>query len=99
MSKGSTVKVHYVAKLQDGTVFDSSLGRGKPLEFKVGAGEVIRGWDEGICQLKKGQKAVLTCPPHYAYGSDSPSTRIPPNSTLVFEVEVVDFKAAEESKN
>ena len=89
--RGSTVKVHYTGKLLDGTVFDCSVKRGEPIEFKVGMGQVIPAWDQGITQLKKGQKAVLTCPPHLAYGSQGAGDSIPPNSTLIFEVEVVDF--------
>ena len=89
--KGATVKVHYTGKLEDGTVFDSSVTRGEPLEFKVGVGQVISGWDEGICQLQKGQKAILTCPPHYAYGAQGAGDVIPPNATLTFEVEVIEF--------
>ena len=88
---GNMVKVHYTGKLRDGTVFDSSIPRGEPLEFVVGAGYVIRGWDEGICQLQKGQKAIITCPPEYAYGSQGAGGVIPPNATLTFEVEVIDF--------
>ena len=83
--------VHYVGKLLDGRQFDSSYDRGKPLDFIVGIGQVIKGWDEGITQLKKGQKAVLTCPPDYAYGARGVPGVIPPNSTLVFEVELIDF--------
>ena len=89
--KGATVKVHYTGRLPDGTVFDSSVERGEPIEFKVGAGQVIRGWDEGITQLQKGQKAIITCPPDYAYGDTGAGGVIPPNATLTFEVEVVDF--------
>jgi FKBP-type peptidyl-prolyl cis-trans isomerase len=85
------VLVHYVGKLLDGRQFDSSYDRGKPLDFIVGIGQVIKGWDEGITQLKKGQKAVLTCPPDYAYGARGVPGVIPPNSTLVFEVELIDF--------
>ena len=88
---GSRVKVHYTGKLTDGTKFDSSRDRGQPLEFVVGAGQVIRGWDEGITQLQKGQKAILTCPPDYAYGAAGAGGVIPPNATLIFEVELVDF--------
>ena len=88
---GSRVKVHYTGKLTDGTKFDSSHDRGQPLEFVVGAGQVIRGWDEGITQLQKGQKAILTCPPDYAYGAAGAGGVIPPNATLIFEVELVDF--------
>ena len=89
--QGARVKVHYTGKLTDGTVFDSSVTRGQPLEFQVGVGQVIRGWDEGICQLQKGQKAILTCPPDYAYGERGAGGVIPPNATLTFEVEVIDF--------
>ena len=89
---GATVQVHYTGKLKNGTVFDSSHNRGQPLEFVVGTGQVIRGWDEGICQLQKGQKAILTCPPDYAYGARGAGGVIPPNATLIFEVEVVDFR-------
>lgn len=91
MNPGSRVLVHYVGKLLDGKQFDSSYDRGKPLDFIVGIGQVIKGWDEGITQLKKGQKAVLTCPPDYAYGARGVPGVIPPNSTLVFEVELIDF--------
>merc|ERR1711953_859219 len=87
---GTKVKVHYTGKLTDGTVFDSSVDRGQPLEFVVGVGQVIRGWDEGITQLQKGQKAILTCPPDYAYGAAGAGGVIPPNATLTFEVELVD---------
>eukprot|EP00347_Sterkiella_histriomuscorum_P007178 403349960 len=89
---GATVKVHYTGKLTNGTVFDSSIPRGEPLEFVVGEGQVIRGWDEGICQLQKGQKATLTCPPDYAYGAAGIGGVIPPNATLIFDVELIDFK-------
>ena len=89
--RGAKVKVHYTGTLTNGQKFDSSHDRGQPLEFTVGMGQVIRGWDEGICQLKKGQKAVLTCPPAYAYGPQGIPGVIPPNSTLIFEVELVDF--------
>ena len=86
---GDTVKVHYTGKLTDGQVFDSSVSRGQPLEFQVGVGRVIRGWDEGIPQLKVGEKATLTCPPDYAYGSQGAGGVIPPNATLIFDVELV----------
>lgn len=89
--KGSKVAVHYTGKLTNGTVFDSSHSRGEPIEFMVGAGQVIKAWDLGICQLQKGQKAVLTCPPAMAYGSSGVPGVIPPNSTLIFEVELVSF--------
>ncbi len=89
--RGAMVKVHYTGKFTDGRVFDSSVSRGVPLEFKVGVGQVIRGWDEGICQLQKGQKALLICPPEFAYGAAGAGNVIPPNSTLHFDVEVIDF--------
>jgi len=77
----------------DGTVFDSSVQKGRPFKFQVGVGQVIRGWDEGIGQLQKGQKAVLICPPEYAYGEKGAGGVIPPNATLKFEVELLDFQA------
>ena len=86
------MKVHYTGTFPDGRVFDSSVSRGEPLEFTVGVGQVIRGWDEGICQLQKGQKAKLICPPDYAYGSRGAGGVIPPGATLHFEVEVIDWK-------
>ena len=86
---GDTVKVHYTGKLTNGQVFDSSVSRGQPLEFQVGVGRVIRGWDEGIPQLRVGETATLTCPPDYAYGSQGAGNVIPPNATLIFEVELV----------
>ena len=88
---GATVFVHYTGKLTNGTQFDSSIDRGEPLEFVVGQGQVIRGWDEGILQLQKGQKAILTCPPAYAYGAAGIPGVIPKNATLIFDVELVDF--------
>ena len=86
------VKVHYTGSFPDGRVFDSSVSRGQPLEFKVGVGQVIRGWDEGICALQKGQKAKLICPPAFAYGDKGAGNVIPPNATLHFDVEVIDWK-------
>ena len=89
--KGSKVKVHYTGKLDDGTVFDSSVTRGQPFDFTVGVGQVIKCWDEGVTQLCKGQKAILNCPPDYGYGARGAGGVIPPNATLTFEVEVIDF--------
>lgn len=88
--KGTLVKVHYTGKLQSGEVFDCSRERGEPIEFVVGRGQVIKGWDIAICMLQYQQKAVITCPPQWAYGSKAVGP-IPPNSTLIFEVEVVDM--------
>lgn len=67
--KGQTVSVHYTGTLQNGKEFDSSRKRGQPLDFKLGQGQVIKGWDEGIIQLSKGERAKLVCSPDYAYGS------------------------------
>ncbi len=89
--KGARVKVHYTGAFLDGKVFDSSISRGKPLDFTVGKGEVIKCWDEGITQLRKGQKAKLTCPSDYAYGDRGFPGAIPPKSTLIFDVELIEF--------
>jgi FKBP-type peptidyl-prolyl cis-trans isomerase len=90
--KDQTVKVHYTGWLTDGKKFDSSVDRGEPIEFKLGAGMVIPGWDEGIAGMKVGGKRQLRIPPDLAYGAHSPSPLIPPNSTLVFDVELVGVK-------
>ena len=90
---GAQVTVHYHGTLADGSVFDSSVQKGRPFKFQVGVGQVIRGWDEGITQLQKGQKATLTCPPDYAYGAQGYPPVIPQNATLTFEVELLDFTA------
>jgi FKBP-type peptidyl-prolyl cis-trans isomerase len=89
---GKTVSVHYTGKLTNGKVFDSSLTRGTPIEFKLGAGRVIKGWDEGIALMKVGGKATLTIPPQLGYGERGAGGVIPPNATLIFEVELVSVK-------
>ena len=89
---GDTISVHYTGTLLGGVKFDSSLDRGQPFEFKLGGGQVIKGWDEGLVGMKVGGKRKLTIPSSLAYGSNSPSSKIPPNSTLVFEVELLGIK-------
>jgi FKBP-type peptidyl-prolyl cis-trans isomerase len=85
---GKAVSVSYVGKLTDGTTFDSSSDHGKPLEFQLGAGSVIKGWDQGIAGMKVGGKRKLTIPPELAYG-DKGIGPIPPGATLVFDVELM----------
>ncbi len=87
---GEKVKVHYKGMFLDGTVFDSSFDRGDPIEFPLGQGQVIKGWDQGIGMMKTGEKAVLVIPSDIAYGPNGRGS-IPPYSTLVFEVELVDI--------
>ena len=88
-SKGNKVKVHYKGMLLDGTVFDSSLKRNQPIEFTLGIGQVIKGWDEGISLLGIGDKASFIIPSDLAYGASGAGGVIPPNATLVFEVELI----------
>ena len=88
--KGNEVFVHYVGTLLDGTKFDSSRDRGSPFKFNLGQGAVIKGWDIGVATMKKGEKAILTCKPEYAYGPAA-QDKIPANSTLQFEVELLSW--------
>ncbi len=89
---GKTVTVNYVGTLENGAKFDSSYDRHQPFSFQLGAGQVIKGWDEGVAGMKVGGKRQLVIPADLAYGAQSPSPAIPPNSTLVFEIELLGVK-------
>lgn len=89
---GQMVKVHYIGKLLDGTVFDSSVERGEPIDIPIGVGQVIPGWDEGIMMMSKGEKGVLYIPYYLAYGDREAGDKIAPFSNLIFEVELIDFE-------
>lgn len=92
--EGDVVVVHYTGWLTDGTKFDSSVDRGDPFEFTLGRGEVIEGWDAGVATMRAGDKVRLTIPPQFAYGEAGYPGAIPPNATLVFEVELLEVRAA-----
>lgn len=98
-TSGSDVTVHYTGWLYDekakdkrGEKFDSSVDRGEPFTFPLGGGQVIRGWDDGVAGMRVGGKRLLLIPSHYGYGSDGAGGVIPPNASLVFEVELLDVK-------
>jgi peptidylprolyl isomerase/FKBP-type peptidyl-prolyl cis-trans isomerase FkpA len=90
--KGDTVAVHYTGTLLDGTKFDSSRDRDKPFEFRLGAGGVIKGWDQGVVGMKKGGVRKLTIPADLAYGKRGSPPKIPPNAPLKFEIELIEIK-------
>lgn len=86
--RGQTVTVHYTGQLMNGQQFDSSVGR-KPFTFKIGMGQVIRGWDEGVATMSLGEIAILQISPEYGYGARGAGSDIPPNATLMFQVELL----------
>lgn len=88
-TSGNVVEVHYIGTLENGTKFDSSLDRQEPLTFRLGAGEVIEGWDQGIAGMKVGGKRKLTIPSDLGYGEQGAGEAIPPGATLIFEVELL----------
>jgi peptidylprolyl isomerase len=90
--KGDTVRVHYTGWLKSGAKFDSSLDRGTPFEFPIGTGRVIRGWDEGVMEMKVGGKRKLIIPAHLGYGDRGAGGVIPPGATLIFEVELLGIR-------
>ncbi|GBP52482.1 Xylulose kinase [Eumeta japonica] len=96
---GCQVTVHYTGTLLDGTKFDSSRDRNEPFEFQLGKGTVIKAWDIGVATMKKGEVCVLTCAPEYAYGAAGSPPKIPPNATLQFEIEMIDWKVEDLSPN
>ena len=89
--KGNTITVHYTGKLKDGTIFDSSVERGTPLDFVLGIGQVIEGWDRGVEGMKIGEKRILEIPSTMAYGETGAGGVIPPNADLEFEVELIEI--------
>lgn len=92
VKSGDTISVHYTGRLTDGTKFDSSVDRGTPFTFTIGAGQVIKGWDEGLLGMKVGEKRTLTIPADKGYGATGAGGVIPPNATLIFDTELVSIK-------
>lgn len=89
---GQRVTLHYTGKLENGTKFDSSVDSGQPYEFTIGVGNVIQGWDEGIMTMKVGGKRKLIIPPELGYGAAGRPPKIPPNATLIFDIELLGVK-------
>uniref|UniRef100_A0A8C4Q180 peptidylprolyl isomerase n=1 Tax=Eptatretus burgeri TaxID=7764 RepID=A0A8C4Q180_EPTBU len=96
---GDNVWVHYTGKLTDGTVFDSSRDRNEKFSFELGKGQVIKAWDIAVATMKRGESSRITCHPEYAYGAAGSAPKIPPNATLVFEVELFDWQGEDLSDN
>ena len=88
--QGGNVTVHYTGSLQNGNVFDSSVSKGKPFQFQIGLGKVIKGWDMGVSKMSKGEKSKLIIPPELGYGANGAGGVIPPNAVLIFDVELLD---------
>lgn len=95
VEKGALVVCHYEGVLEDGTKFDSSLDRGRPLEFVVGVGRVIKGWDQGLMGMKEGGERTLHVPAHLAYGDRQVGAHIKPNSNLIFRIELLEVRLRE----
>jgi len=92
VKSGDIISVHYTGYLENGTKFDSSVDRGTPFEFQIGVGQVIKGWEQGLIGMKVGEKRKLTIPPELGYGSAGAGGAIPPNATLIFDVELLEIK-------
>ena len=89
ISPGSMATVHYTGMFPNGQVFDSSVSRGKPFTFRVGAGQVIKAWDIGVLTMQQDEQCRLICPPEYAYGPQGSPPNIPPNATLIFDIQLL----------